>query len=177
MLIRALFGGAVIVFLGSTLIAGPLRLSDGLAPSSAELETASNFAVVEMSLGRSWPGLPELGLEERGRFLYPTNFGWIETPERFLPTFQPMQPRRARMARAKSLIYRGDSLADMGYEKPDLFYSGGEVGFVYGRYTGQGGGAIKQGYFIGEIGNDKFRLSVGASFTEDEGRHRNRQRR
>ncbi len=74
------------------------------------------------------------------------------------------------------MTMREDSPAYLSEEKPDLFYTGGEVGFVYGRYTGKGGGAIKQGYFMTEIGNDKFRLRVGASYTEDEGRSPNRRR-
>lgn len=178
MMKRALFVGAGFVCLCVNLTAEPLPVSDGMAPRSLESEPAREFTGAELSLGRSWPDLPSLTLDHGGRFSYSGTFGWMESQAEFLPAFQPAQPRRVRVAGAKpSLAGKEDSLVYLGDEKPDLFYTGGEVGFVYGRYTGKGGGAIKQGYFLSEIGNDKFRLRVGASYTEDEGRYPNRRRR
>ncbi len=49
---------------------------------------------------------------------------------------------------------------------PKLDYAGGEVGFLYGRATGKYGGDFKQGYIIGEVGDDKFHISVGAAYEE-----------
>lgn len=179
MIIRALFAGAGFVCVCATLAAGPLAaLSDGLPPTAPDAEIAPVFAEANVSLARAWPGLPTLGLTDGGQFSYPGAFGWVEATAEFLPEFRPVQPRRVRVARVKpSLTAKGDSLVELGEEKPDLFYTGGEVGFVYGRYTGKDGGAIKHGYFLSEIGNEKFHLTVGASFTEDEGRYGNRRRR
>lgn len=177
MMKRALFVGAGFVCLCVTLTAEPLPLSDGMAPRSLESQTTPEFAGAELLLGRSWPGWPSLALEDGGQFSYPGAFGWMPSPAEFLPAFQPVQPRRVRVVGAKpSLAAKEDSLIYLGDEKPDLFYTSGEVGFVYGRYTGKGGGAIKQGYFLTEIGNDKFHLTVGASYTDDEGRYPNRRR-
>lgn len=177
MMKSALFAGAGFVCLCVTLAAEPSPPSDGMAPRSLDSGTAPEFTGADLSLGRSWPGLPSLALEDGGRFFFPGSFGWMESPAEFLPAFQPVQPRRTRVAGAKpSLATKEDSLVYLSDEKPDLFYTGGEVGFVYGRYTGKGGGAIKHGYFLTEIGNDKFHLTVGASYTEDEGRYPNRRR-
>lgn len=179
MITRALFAGAGFVCVCVTLAAGPLPvLSDGLARIAPDAEIAPEFTEANVSLAPAWPGLPTLGLTDGGQFSYPGAFGWVEAPAAVLPVFRPVEPRRARVASAKAALdYEGDALMDLGEEKPDLFYTGGEVGFVYGRYTGKGGGSIKQGYFLSEIGNDKFHLTVGASFTEDEGRYRNRRGR
>ena len=46
------------------------------------------------------------------------------------------------------------------------YYVTGEVGFVYGRATGKFGGDYKEGYIIGEVGNDKLHISVGASYED-----------
>ena len=45
-------------------------------------------------------------------------------------------------------------------------YFGGEVGFLYGRSSGKFGGDVMQTYMLGEVGNDKFQINVGASYEE-----------
>jgi len=49
---------------------------------------------------------------------------------------------------------------------PDQVYYGGEVGVLYGRWTGKGGGDLMQSYILGTVGNDKFQISVGAEYEE-----------
>jgi hypothetical protein len=49
-------------------------------------------------------------------------------------------------------------------------YVGGEVGFFYGRSTGKFGGDAMGRYILGTTGNDKFQISVGASYEEWNGR-------
>jgi hypothetical protein len=53
---------------------------------------------------------------------------------------------------------------------PDQVYYGGEVGVMYGRWTGKGGGDLMQSYILGTVGNDKFQISVGAEYEESSGR-------
>src|SRR5262249_11069785 len=53
---------------------------------------------------------------------------------------------------------------------PDEVYYGGEVGVMYGRWTGKGGGDLMQSYILGTVGNDKFQISVGAEYEESSGR-------
>jgi hypothetical protein len=43
-------------------------------------------------------------------------------------------------------------------------YSTGEVGFVYGRWSGKGNGDYWQNYVWGQAGNDHFQINAGASF-------------
>jgi hypothetical protein len=50
-------------------------------------------------------------------------------------------------------------------EKQPLEYHG-EVGFLYGRSTGKFGGDVKQTYMIGEVGDDKVHITVGASYED-----------
>jgi hypothetical protein len=52
---------------------------------------------------------------------------------------------------------------------PD-YYVTGEVSFLYGRSTGRHGGDIWGSYIEGTTGNDKFQISVGASYEEFNGR-------
>ena len=51
----------------------------------------------------------------------------------------------------------------------DQVYYGGEVGVMYGRWTGKGGGDLMQSYILGTIGNDKFQISVGSEYDESSG--------
>jgi hypothetical protein len=45
-------------------------------------------------------------------------------------------------------------------------YYGGEVGFLYGRWSGKGGGDMWETYVVGTVGNDKFQITAGAAFDE-----------
>ena len=51
----------------------------------------------------------------------------------------------------------------------DQVYYGGEVGVMYGRWTGKGGGDLMQSYIMGTVGNDKLQISVGAEYDESSG--------
>lgn len=52
----------------------------------------------------------------------------------------------------------------------DQVYYSGEVGILYGQWTGKGGGDLMQSYILGTVGNDKFQISVGAEYEESSGR-------
>jgi hypothetical protein len=43
-------------------------------------------------------------------------------------------------------------------------YCTGEVGFVYGQWSGKGSGDYWQSYVWGQAGNDKFQINAGAAF-------------
>jgi hypothetical protein len=45
-------------------------------------------------------------------------------------------------------------------------YAGGEIGFLYGRWSGKGGGDMWETYMVGTVGNDKFQITAGASYDE-----------
>jgi hypothetical protein len=119
--------------------------------------------------------LPSLSLSDGQRFSFsgevasPFSFNWMEsTPPDFLPALSTTVPPRATATR----VYPKDSskeIVDM--RKADLFdYAHGEIGFLYGRSTGKFSGDVEQGYFIGEVGNDKVHITAGAFYENSSGR-------
>ena len=48
-------------------------------------------------------------------------------------------------------------------------YVTGEVGFVYGQWSGRGNGDYWQSYVWGQAGNDKFQINAGAAFEDCSG--------
>lgn len=63
----------------------------------------------------------------------------------------------------------GKDLPGIMTSRPDQVYYGGEVGVLYGRWTGKGGGDLMQSYILGTVGNDRFQISVGAEYEESSG--------
>jgi hypothetical protein len=59
---------------------------------------------------------------------------------------------------------RADSSGSVFTLRLDPAYSGGEIGFLYGR--GQHGSSALQSYIVGTVGNDKFQITAGASYEE-----------
>jgi hypothetical protein len=74
----------------------------------------------------------------------------------------------------------GKDLGADGKDSPDEIlsssqnpiYYGGEVGFLYGRWSGKGGGDMWETYVVGTVGNDKFQITAGASYDEWNGNGR-----
>jgi hypothetical protein len=64
----------------------------------------------------------------------------------------------------------GKDLSGTMISLPQEIYYGGEVGVMYGRWTGKGGGDLMQSYILGTVGNDRFQISVGAEYEESSGR-------
>jgi len=65
-----------------------------------------------------------------------------------------------------------DSPAEMQSSSLDPVYCGGEVGVLYGRSSGKGGGDMWETYMVGTVGNDKFQITAGASYDEWSGNGR-----
>jgi hypothetical protein len=59
-----------------------------------------------------------------------------------------------------------DSAGEIMESPLDRVYYGGEVGVLYGRWSGKGGGDMWETYVVGTVGNDKFQISAGASYDE-----------
>ncbi len=53
---------------------------------------------------------------------------------------------------------------EMMFSPPDRFYYGGEVGFMYGHWSGKGSGDMMESYIMGTAGNDHFQITAGAAF-------------
>jgi hypothetical protein len=57
-----------------------------------------------------------------------------------------------------------DLSAEMLGSPLNQVYYTGEVGFVYGQWSGKGSGDYAGSYIWGQAGNDKFQITAGASF-------------
>jgi hypothetical protein len=89
------------------------------------------------------------------------------------PPLQNSSPGRARGSDGKDLGTDGkDSVNEMVSSSGNLIYYGGEVGFLYGRWSGNGGGDMYETYITGTVGNDKFQINAGAAFDEWNGNGR-----
>jgi hypothetical protein len=103
----------------------------------------------------------------RETFSLATTFNLAGTPTSFLPTTMAMEsPSRSVPATS----FKNKDSSDYPLDLRPGYYVTGEVGFVYGRSTGKFGGDYKEGYIIGEVGNDKVHISVGASYEDWNGR-------
>ena len=101
----------------------------------------------------------------RETFSLATTFNLIGTPTSFLPTTMAMEsPGRSLPATSSK-----DS-SDYPLDLRPGYYVTGEVGFVYGRSTGKFGGDYKEGYIIGQVGNDKVQITVGAAYEDSNSR-------
>jgi len=75
------------------------------------------------------------------------------------------KPGAASNARSQMVATDGKDLPGEMISSPlNQVYCTGEVGFVYGQWSGRGNGDYWQNYVWGQAGNDKFQINAGASF-------------
>ena len=104
---------------------------------------------------------------------------WVQlgfTSADFLPAalLSGAQPSAQRPSAGRGHGTDGKDLGADAKDSPDEMlrssgnpiYSGGEVGFLYGRWSGKGGGDMWETYIVGTVGNDKFQITAGASYDE-----------
>ena len=120
---------------------GPLRAwSDG-----AQLVSESAFVQI---------GMAPLGLFPVA-YLAPSDVGPV--PVRKLNT--------GSNSRRENLAADGKDLPSEMISSPlNQVYCTGEVGFMYGQWSGKGSGDYVGSYVWGQAGNDKFQITAGASF-------------
>jgi hypothetical protein len=90
------------------------------------------------------------------------------------------QPSAQRPSASRVHGSDGKDIGADGKDSPDEMlssslnpiYYGGEVGFLYGRWSGKGGGDMWQSYVVGTVGDDKFQITAGASYDEWNGNGR-----
>jgi hypothetical protein len=94
-----------------------------------------------------------------------SELGWTGmTP---LDPFQDDLPSAAELEQANSAPVDGkDSPSDIVSLPFSPFYYSGEVGVFYGRSSGKFEREIMETYFLGQIGNDKFQITVGGAYGE-----------
>ncbi|PYJ97791.1 MAG: hypothetical protein DME68_08340 [Verrucomicrobia bacterium] len=146
-------------------VAGFLGLS--LPLSAQQTDRPDFFSALNNSLLR----FPSLALSDGQRFSFLSAFTWMEpTPPDFLPALKATAPPKANASAmpGKDSSKEVKEVVDM--QRSNLFdYASGEVGFLYGRSTGKYGVEVEQGYIFGEVGNDKFHISAGASYENSSG--------
>ena len=109
-----------------------------------------SLPVLTLLDGRRFPISSELG-----------RMGMVELPVAFLSAVEVQRP-------GGSPRYGSDAsggLVNIGLKR---LYTGGEVGFFYGRSDGKYGREDFHAHIIGGIGTDKFNITVGAAFHESE---------
>jgi hypothetical protein len=73
----------------------------------------------------------------------------------------------ASNSRSQMLATDGKDLPGEMISSPlNQVYCMGEVGFVYGQWSGKGNGDYWQNYVWGQAGNDHFQINAGAAFDE-----------
>jgi hypothetical protein len=120
---------------------GPVRAwSDG-----AQLVSESAFVQI---------GMAPLGLFPVA-YLAPSDVGPV-------PVSKPITGSNSRPG---DLAADGKDLSSEMINSPlNQVYCTGEVGFMYGRWSGKGSGDYVGSYVWGQAGNDKFQITAGASF-------------
>jgi len=103
--------------------------------------------------------LAQIGMAPLGLFpvtyLAPSDVG--PTPIR--------KPSAASNSRSQMLATDGKDLPGEMISSPlNQVYCTGEVGFVYGQWSGKGNGDYWQNYVWGQAGNDHFQITAGAAF-------------
>ena len=83
----------------------------------------------------------------------------------YRPLAQPANVDRVHSSDGKDLGVDGKDIGDEMSPLSRVYY-GGEIGFLYGRWSGKGGGDMWESYIVGTVGNDKFQITAGASYDE-----------
>lgn len=130
-----------------------------LTLSRPEVFSATNGSVLMMLTlfeGQRLPASGELGSMGMPRLDY----------------FQDDLPSAAEVERPNAAPIDGKDLPAEIVSSPlsSIYYSG-EVGVFYGSSSGKFGREIMQTYFLGEVGNDKFHITVGTAYEESNGRN------
>ena len=115
---------------------------------------------------------PSLELSDAHLFTFPTGFAWMEPrTSDFLPALPTVGSQSQTTRNVSYSMALSDSSKESPKETKDLAQRNlldtvhGEVGFFYGRSSGgRFSGDTEGGYVIGEVGDDKLHISVGASY-------------
>jgi len=116
---------------------------------------ANDFLMLTLVAGQRLPTSSELG--------------WTGMAP--LDPFQDDLPSAAEVQQANAAPVDGkDSSSEVVTSPLSPIYYSGEVGVFYGRSSGKFDREIMQTYFLGEVGNDKFHITVGAAHEESNSR-------
>ncbi len=94
-------------------------------------------------------------------------------PAALLGSTVPSQQRTGRVMRPQrnNVASDGkDSTGEVAAPREEPIYYGGEIGVLYGQWSGRGGGDMWQTYVQGTVGTDKLQITAGAAYEEWNGR-------
>ena len=112
--------------------------------------------------------LASLTLADAGPFSYAGPSNWTDLAAAdFLPALPTAttSPAPRRTERVYATAMPDSSKEPVSMVRRHFFdYAGGEVGFLYGHSSGKYSRDVESAYIIGEAGNDKINITVGASY-------------
>ncbi len=147
----------------------PLNAVSGLSLYSPKILSASNSSLLlQNGPVRAWSdgaqlmnesAFVQIGIAPLGLFpvayLAPTDVGLAPT----------RKPGAVPDSRSPNFGTDGKDLSGEMVGSPlNQVYCTGEVGFMYGQWSGKGSGDYVGSYVWGQAGNDKFQITAGASF-------------
>jgi len=121
------------------------------------------------SLNTSQPQFSALSLANPQPFSFPSAIDWIEAaPAEFL---SPL-PATGASITTTAAARLPDSAKEVGdLANRNLFdYTHGEIGVLYGHSVGKFDRDVEAGYILGSVGDDRFQISVGATYERWSGR-------
>jgi hypothetical protein len=156
LLARAGFWSRIPAMIRRTLwaVVGLVGLSQSL-PAQPPEEFFNGSLLDQPSISSPW-----LSLESRDRFMFSTAFGSMRRTEQYLPDFDATDPLTSAYLLPGDSKNSIDRIVDL--RAPNRIHFGGEIGFLYGKSSGNHGFGREDyaGYIIGTVGNERFSLSV-----------------
>ena len=137
------------------------------APSSLTLYRPDVFKSPDSF--RLFDGLPSFGLSKTQQLAASIGLGGIGSLDSLSMGYSVPQ-RKESTAQSKSSADPKDSLLPIVDAPLHPVYATGEVGVLYGRWSDKFSGDLWQTYMVGEVGNDRFHIVVGAEYEESSAR-------
>jgi len=168
---------AVIVGLGFLAVCFPLpaqqanRTDEFDAAASLALYRPEIFSTVDSSV--LIHDLPLLTLLDGQRFPVSSELGRMgKAPLDLFPVafLRAVERQKGNAAPVSAPVDGKDLSPEVTNAPLNPVYYGGEVGVFYGHASGKFGGDDFETYIVGDAGNDKFHITVGASYEESSGR-------
>jgi hypothetical protein len=140
------------------------------APSTLSLYRPDVFSTVDSSA--LIHQLPVFALLDGQRLPVSTDLGRMGiAPLNLFPAafLASASTQKAKTTRTGAPADAKDSPVEMVNSPLHPVYATGEVGVLYGRWSGKSSGDLWESYMVGEVGNDKFHITVGAAYEESSG--------
>ena len=140
------------------------------APSTLSLYQPDIFSTVDSSA--LIHQLPVFALLDGQRLPVSTDLGRMGlAPLNLFPAafFAPTSTQQTKAVRTNASADAKDSLIEVISSPLHPVYATGEVGVLYGRWSGKSGGDLWESYMLGTVGNDKFQITAGAAYEESSG--------